>query len=178
MGSSRGGRSSTSPACRAGGSPQTPSTNDAARADRLGGSCAGAKARWRIAEDAGLSRCPALEAGRLGRAGRAGARERLRLVAKGRAREHLHSEKVRPDIRPQLREFFAGVRGGVSEDRVGGGRGARTTRAHDGGGVSRGSPSRSPRLHRKSPGTGKMSRMEMEQESRCVCRMRQAGRGR
>jgi len=29
-------------------------------------------------------------------------------VAEGRAREHLHSEKVRPDIRPQLRELFAG----------------------------------------------------------------------
>jgi hypothetical protein len=28
-------------------------------------------------------------------------------VAEGRAREHLHSEKVRPDIRPQLREFLA-----------------------------------------------------------------------
>ena len=28
-------------------------------------------------------------------------------MAEGRAREHLHSEKVRPDIRPQLREFLA-----------------------------------------------------------------------
>ncbi len=74
----------------------------------MGGSCAGAKARWRIAEDAVSLAAPRSKLGVSGERVEREFENVCGLVAKGRAREHLHSETVRPDIRPQLRELLAG----------------------------------------------------------------------